>query len=99
MFMFLNKYMEPKDSSESTAKKRTRGITKMADLILARYHGRKIYVKFNKKNAPLGRFEKKMMSYLGCMARHYVPVDIHDWHDVTEEMKNKIWDDIFVSKF
>ena len=79
-------------------KKRTRGLTKRGDLILARNHERKILVEFNDKNQPAGKFEIKMMSYLGSVARHYVPIDILDWREVPEELKNKIWEDIFVSK-
>jgi len=56
-------------------------------------------VEFNEKNQPIGKFEKKLMSYLGSVARHYVPIDILDWREVPEELKNMIWEDIFVSKF
>ena len=94
--MFLNRHTDPEDSSgrgnesESTSKKRTRGINKMGDLILARKQRRKIYVEFNENNQVIEKFEKKMMSYLGCVARHYVPIDILDWREVSKEMKNKI---------
>jgi len=56
-------------------------------------------VEFNENNQGIEKFKKKMMSYLRCVARHYVPIDILDWCEVSKEMKNNIWDDIFVSTF
>jgi len=75
---------------ESMTKKRTRGLTKMGDLILTRNQGRKILMEFNEKNQLIGKLEKKLMSYLGSVVRHYVPIDILDWCEVPEELKNKI---------
>jgi len=97
--MFLNKHTDSGNSSESVGKKRTRGITKMGDVILLRNQGSKHPVEFSDTGVPLGRIGKKLMSYVGCVVRHHVPIDIKDWRDVPKEMKNNIWDDLSVSKF
>jgi len=87
------------NDSEIMIKKRTRGLSKIGDLILVRNQGRKILVELNEKNQPIENFEKKLMSYLESMARHYIPIDILDWREVPEELKNKIWENISISKF
>ena len=103
--MFLNRHMDPEynsgsgSGSGSVTKKRTRGLTKMGDFILVRNQGRNFLMKFNEKNQPIEKFEKKLMSYLESVVRHYVPIDILDQREVPEELKNKIWEDISVSKF
>ena len=76
--------------SGSITKKRTQSLTKMGDLIVTRTQERKILVEFNKKNHRIGKFGKKLMSYLESMAHHYVPIDNLDWREVPEELKNKI---------
>ena len=53
--------MDPEYSSGSMTKKRTRGLTKIGDLILARNQGRKILVEFNEKNQPIENFEKNWL--------------------------------------
>ena len=64
MFIILNWHIDSEYSSGmdsgsgSMTKKKTRGLTKMGDLILTRNQGRKILVEFNEKNQPIGKFGK-----------------------------------------
>ena len=64
--------MDLRDSSGSVRKKRTRGITETGDVILLRNQGRKSPVEFNDTGVPLGRINKKLMSYVGCIVRHLI---------------------------
>ena len=56
-------------------------------------------MELSESNAPLGPTETELSSYIGLVAYHYVPFDIRNWHAVSTELKDKIWDDILVSKF
>ena len=82
--------MDLGDISGNARKKRTRCITKMGNVILLRNQGRKHPIEFSDIGIPLRRIEEKLMSYVGCVVRHYVPINIEDWHDVLEKMKNNI---------
>jgi len=85
--------------SRSMTKKWTRDLTKMGDLILARNQGKKILWSSMRRINQLKNSKKKLISFLGSVARHYVPIDIIVWHEVSEELMNKIREDISVSKF
>ena len=63
-----------------------------------RNQNKKLNVKLNESNAPLGLAGAKLRSYIRLVAHHYVPIDIWDWRAISTELKDKIWDDILVSK-
>ena len=67
----------------------------MGDIILLRNQGRKHPVEFSNTSVPLGRIDKKLISYVGYIVCRYMPIDIKDWRDVPKKIKNNI----FVSKF
>ena len=91
--MFLNRHI----SLSHASKKRARGPTRMAHLILIRNQNKRLNVELNESNAPLVEEGRQLSSYIRCVASHYVPNDIGDWRAISKELKNKILDDILVN--
>lgn len=55
-------------------------------------------VQFNAKGVPVGQAAIEMQSYIGVLARTKVPISVKDWREVDEEAKQKIWEQVTVTK-
>ncbi|XP_054794316.1 uncharacterized protein LOC129299863 [Prosopis cineraria] len=86
-------------TEEEAFKEVKRGKTVMKAVIRARAAGRKLPVNWNDR----GQLVKspQLASYIGVLARHYVPCCIADWRKKNdpqlEEAKNNIWEDLCIS--
>jgi len=81
-------------------KKRVRGATRMAHFLLKRLNGEKIPIDFDQwTKKPLGENRKKFKSHVGSIARSKVSILVDHWDLVSENVKNKIWEDIMVILF
>nr|CAD1817843.1 unnamed protein product [Ananas comosus var. bracteatus] len=84
---------------KDSALKRKRGPRRM-DEIWALPEGKFIKITFNDKGQPVGDSAKKLIGYLGVLARKGMeaPLDYNDWRAVPTDNKDLLWN-ILMSKF
>lgn len=88
----INLYRFKMSKPAQKEKKRTRGPTRIADIIKIRNQGIKLKVDFDSYGEPIRTNGKKFRTFLGYMARMKVSIiDFEDWHEVDESIREKIW--------
>lgn len=88
----------PEGSSDSTdLQPRGRGPTRCDDVW---NNSKRLHVEFNKNGQPIGRWARKLSSFLGTLARngHIIPLTHHDWRSVPQTAKKNAWQ-LVLSKF
>ncbi|OAY67808.1 hypothetical protein ACMD2_24314 [Ananas comosus] len=90
---------ENTSKENDSALKRKRGPRRM-DEIWALPEGKFIKITFNDKGQPVGDSAKKLIGYLGVLARKGMeaPLDYNDWRAVPTDNKDLLWN-ILMSKF
>ena len=81
-------------NTSSGKTRRPRGPTVMANLVRERAEGKKRTVMFNANGHPVGDSGIKLQSFLGTLARSNIPIDIQNWKNVPDAIKNNLWDEI-----
>ena len=76
-----------------------RGPTKKNNINNKKAKGIKRNIKFNDKGQPIGKAYSEMQSYLGVKTRRTVSLNYKDWRQVPQELKNRIWEDVYVRKY
>ncbi|KAA0035525.1 transposase [Cucumis melo var. makuwa] len=69
-----------------------RGPTTMFELASVRNSGQKLPIQFNEHGQPVGATSKKMQSYIGVCVRQQIPITYNSWKEVSNELKDKIYD-------
>ncbi|KAL0534338.1 hypothetical protein IC582_028628 [Cucumis melo] len=69
-----------------------RGPTTMSELASVRNSGQKLPIQFNEHGQPVGATSKKMQSYIGVCVRQQIPITYNSWKEVSNELKDKIYD-------
>ena len=76
-----------------------RGPTKKTNINNQKAKGIKRNVQFNDIGQPIGKAYSEMQSYLGVKTRSTVSLYYKDWRQVPQELKNRIWEDVYVRKY
>ncbi|KAG6538087.1 hypothetical protein ZIOFF_003190 [Zingiber officinale] len=75
--------------------KNKRGPTSMCKLTAAARWGKKAKIDYDDMGRPLYNANgKALQSYIGCVARTMVPINIKSWPTVPENIKQKLWEEI-----
>ena len=86
-------------NSEGENTPNRRGPTKKNNINNQKAKGIKRNIKFNDKCQPIGKAYSEMQSYLGVKTRRTVSLNYKDWRQVPQELKNRIWEDVYVRKY
>ncbi|KAL0541156.1 hypothetical protein IC582_021195 [Cucumis melo] len=70
----------------------SRGPITMSELALVRNSGQKLPIQFNEHGQPIGATSKKIQSYIGVCVRQQIPIIYNSWKEVSNELKDKIYD-------
>ena len=71
----------------------------MKEVTRARSEGKRLEVGWNPLGQPIDPNKSAFVGYVGLIARTHVPIGISSWRtDVSDEIKNNIWEDITVNK-
>ena len=79
-------------TSQSSSKKRRRGPTT----------GKKYrtqepkYIEWSDNGKPIGKWAKSYKTYVGDTARSKIDINIENWNDVSQGLKDTIWEDVKV---
>ncbi|XP_029124820.1 uncharacterized protein LOC114915028 [Cajanus cajan] len=85
----------PLDSTQTTAKKKVRGPTRMKNVTSKRLHEERLHVDIDEiTKRPMGDSATEFMSTMGVLARTKVSILLPSWDHVEEVVKNHIWADI-----
>jgi len=83
---------------ETPAKRRTRGATRLRQLLIIRANGQKTHVYNNIDiGMPSGRYADVFKSYLGMLARERISILTPSLDHVTEVDREMIWQDLLVT--
>ncbi|KAA0063057.1 uncharacterized protein E6C27_scaffold468G001730 [Cucumis melo var. makuwa] len=74
-----------------------RGPTTMSEFASVRNSGQKLLIQFNEHGQPFGATSKKMQSYIGVCVRQQISITYNSWKEVSNELKDKIYDCISMS--
>ena len=74
-----------------TTKRKPRGPTFMPKVEKKKSKGDRVTVSLNSRGQFVGQHGTELQSYLGVLVRQTVPISIIDWHSVSTELKDKIW--------
>ncbi|KAM7259700.1 hypothetical protein ACFE04_015441 [Oxalis oulophora] len=74
--------------------KKRRGPTKCAWLLNLRENGEKLHVRYDHLGNALGQPGRRLATYKGMCVRKHIPPTIRQWHDVPEDLKERLWIDL-----
>ncbi|KAA0042106.1 hypothetical protein E5676_scaffold306G003720 [Cucumis melo var. makuwa] len=74
-----------------------RGPTTMSELASVSNSGQKLPIQFNEHGQPVGVTSKKMQSCIGVCVRQQIPITYNSRKEVSNELKDKIYDCISMS--
>ena len=75
-----------------TMKRKPRGPTIMPNVEKKKAKGDKVTVSLNTRGQIVGQHGTELQSYLGVLVRQNVPIFVVNWHQVSTELKDKIWE-------
>ncbi|KAL0551859.1 hypothetical protein IC582_010948 [Cucumis melo] len=70
--------------------------TTMSELASVRNSRQKLLIQFNEHGQPVGATYKKMQSYIVVCVRQQIPITYNFWKEVPNELKDKIYDCIYI---
>ncbi|KAL4590727.1 hypothetical protein LXL04_003668 [Taraxacum kok-saghyz] len=76
--------------------KRKRGLTRLPKVRIEHTNsgGRKKHVKFDEIGRFTGKYRAQLPSFLGDLVREKVGLSVHNWRNVTKEVRDKLWEEI-----
>lgn len=86
-------------TSTESAKRKSggpRSVCAMYKVVKKKALGKRVKVAYNEHGVPCGSTRHTLQSYIGMLARTWVPIDIPNWPAVDTNLKQKIWLDVQV---
>ena len=56
-------------------------------------------IRYNRRGQLIGKNTSKMQSYIGVLVCQTISLSIYSWLKVSAELKNKIWEQVWVISF
>ncbi|XP_062080344.1 uncharacterized protein LOC133785102 [Humulus lupulus] len=92
--------LEEAGNEDLTTKKKksrqTKGIVRLAKIIVDKIKGIKINLRFNKRGQSIGTPKRALQYYLGMQAKSMVSITYDNWHDVPAATLENVWKDVNV---
>ena len=85
-------FQKQDDQQTQKTKRNPRGPTFMPNVEKKKAKGDRVTVSLNQRGQIVGQHGTELQSYLGVLVRQTVPISIIDWHSISTELKDKIWE-------